>query len=236
MDVIALSDLHGYLPKIESDFDLMLIPGDICPVWNHHREFQFNWLKSDFSEWVKNLPFKNEYSKVVFCGGNHDLVLESISKSKINEILDQLDGRLVYLDNEEYVFKCPVDGEMKEYRIFATPYCKKFGNWAFMRDAKKLEQYYSFIPDGLDFLMSHDSPDFPPIGVITEGAHKGVQAGNPQLAKAIFDKKPKWCIFGHIHSGTHECRVIDGTVLSNVALLNEDYEPTYPILTINYQK
>ena len=233
MKVIAMSDLHGYLPVVDEKFDLMLIPGDVCPVWNHRREFQFNWLKTEFSEWIKSLPFNDENSKVILCGGNHDMVLESISKQKLSEIIEPLEGRLVYLDNEEYVFKLGED----EYRIFATPYCKMFGNWAFMRYPSKLEQYYSFIPEGLDFLMSHDSPDFPPIGVITEGAYRGTHAGNPQLARAIFEKKPKWCVFGHIHSGTHEVRVIDGiTNLSNVSLLNENYDPTYGMLKIDYHR
>ena len=107
-----------------------------------------------------------------------------------------------------------------------------------MREPEKLEQYYSFIPEGLDFLMSHDSPQFPPIGVITEGHYKGIDAGNPQLAAAILEKKPKWCIFGHIHSGTHEIYVLpeNGIHLANVAMLNEKYELAYSELIINYKK
>ena len=238
MKVIAMSDLHGILPVVDEKFDLMLLPGDICPVWNHRREFQYNWLLTDFVDWVKLLPFKNEYSKVIFCGGNHDLKLEGISKDEISKILDKAEGRLVYLDNEEYIFEHHFDDGIIECRIFATPYCKQFGNWAFMRSPEALERYYSFIPEGLDFLMSHDSPDFPPIGVITEGTYKGIHAGNPQLAKAILEKKPKWCVFGHIHSGTHNVQVLveEGINLTNVALLNEEYEPAYEKLVIEYQK
>lgn len=238
MKVVCMSDLHGTLPLLTENFDLLLLPGDVCPVWNHRREFQLNWLKAEFTEWIKNLPYKDENSKVILCAGNHDFVFENISKAKLNSFIGPLSDRLVYLDNEEYVFEHKEDGEIKKYRIFATPYCKQFGGWAFMREPEKLEQYYSFIPEGLDFLMSHDSPQFPPIGVITEGHYKGIDAGNPQLAAAILEKKPKWCVFGHIHSGTHEINVLpeSGIHLANVAMLNEAYELAYSELIIEYKK
>ena len=34
------SDLHGYLPEITKEFDLLLICGDVCPAHDHYYAFQ----------------------------------------------------------------------------------------------------------------------------------------------------------------------------------------------------
>ena len=74
--VIGISDLHGYLPPITEEFDLLLIGGDICPAHSHYYYFQRMWLATDFVKWVSELPYKDEWSKVIFIGGNHDEYLD----------------------------------------------------------------------------------------------------------------------------------------------------------------
>lgn len=218
MNLIALSDLHGSLIKVKEPFDLMLIAGDVCPVYCHRREFQAEWLKDEFVEWVMSLPFKDEGSKVVMVAGNHDFVLESWTQKKIDEWVSLFNDRLIYLNNTEYVFKC----NEKEYKIFGTPYCKVFGNWAFMRE--DLDYYYKHIPQGLDFLISHDAADINGLGMIAEGHHAGTNAGNKVLAKYLLESKPKYYFCGHIHSGNHELTDIgNGTKAANVAILDERY-------------
>ena len=240
MKVIAFSDTHGVPPKITDEFDLMLIGGDVCPVWNHNRQYQFGWLVTEFAAWVNCLPFKDEYSKVILCAGNHDFIFESAKKSMLEEFLRSINNeRLVYLNNEEYDFKCPdTNGEVKTYKIFATPYCKIFGRWAFMRDGEKLEKYYSLIPENVDFLLSHDAPAIPPYGIIRKGTYSGVDAGNKFLAEAIYNKKPKFALHGHIHSSSHELSEIEncGAKIACVAIMDEDYNPTYDPLIIDYEK
>ena len=76
MKIIVASDLHGFLPRIEEPFDLLLLPGDLCPVWNHNRTYQWEWLTHEFVDWIKSLPFRDAFSRVVVCAGNHDLCLE----------------------------------------------------------------------------------------------------------------------------------------------------------------
>lgn len=72
LDVLVISDTHGYLPKIETPFDLLLICGDISPAHDHYYVYQINWFQHEFADWINTLPFKNEWSKVVLTGGNHD--------------------------------------------------------------------------------------------------------------------------------------------------------------------
>lgn len=49
MKVIAFSDPHGILPEIKTAFDLMFICGDICPVDNHYRDWQREWMENHFT-------------------------------------------------------------------------------------------------------------------------------------------------------------------------------------------
>ena len=62
MKVVATSDLHGTLPPIPA-CDLLLIAGDVCPVWDHKLFFQDIWLRTTFTDWLRAQPAK----KIVAC-------------------------------------------------------------------------------------------------------------------------------------------------------------------------
>ena len=238
MKVIVFSDAHGILPKIDTEFDLMLICGDICPVDDHRLQWQKEWLSYNFTEWINALPFKDERSRVVFIGGNHDIYLSQAPYSSIhNRILSKCNSRLVYLCNEEYTFFHFNGTEIKKYRIFGTPYCKIFGNWAFMHDDEYLNEKFSEIPANLDFLITHDPPNINDCGTIlqkTRWSDGTKQAGNDILVKHIFETKPKYVFSGHIHSGNHELtEFADNCKIANVSLLNEFYNPVYKPLILD---
>ena len=55
MNVVAISDLHGFLPETPP-CDLLLIAGDVCPVWNHRWQFQRKWLREVFGPWLEAQP------------------------------------------------------------------------------------------------------------------------------------------------------------------------------------
>lgn len=234
--IIALSDLHGNLPVIKEDFDLMLICGDICPAHDHFNWYQREWLSTTFVEWVLGLPFKDKASKVIFIGGNHDRYLDEEPNpnqgysSIYTDIIKPCGGRLVYLEDDEYIFeKETEDGKIESLKIYGTPWCKIFGRWWFMREDRKLEQLYDNIPEGLDILMTHDAPAIQGHGVIRMGPWKGEDAGNKILAKAIKQKEPKLVLYGHIHSSSHTLTKMykKNTKLRCVSLLDEEYYPSY---------
>lgn len=231
MKVIVTSDLHGYLPEIKEEFDLLLICGDICPVWEPHNIVtQYNFLMETFNVWINNLPYRDVMSRVVMIAGNHDFVFQNITKTKLNKFLNTVNNRLVYLNNEEYEH-ISYEGT---FRIFGTPYCKVFGNWAFMRE--NLEKYYEPIPEGLDILLSHDAADINGLGLITSGRQKGVNAGNKILAEYIRNRKPRYYFCGHIHSGNHTLKAIDGTQMANVSYVDEHYDTTFKPLIMEITK
>lgn len=235
MKTIIMSDLHGELPKIKESFDLLLICGDVCPVWNHLRTYQWEWLNNEFVDWVNLLPYKDDrFSQVVMIAGNHDFIFEGLGKRKKEDWLKKMNGKLVYLDNEEYTFTYFSNNPPQEYRIFGSPYCKVFGNWAFMRE--DLDKYYSMIPEGLDFLITHDAADIDGLGMINDKPWKGVNAGNTVLAEYVKKVKPKFYFCGHIHSGRHEIeKTEEGVVNANVSIMDESYDPVNDPLILDIE-
>lgn len=170
MRIVIISDLHGYLPEIPR-CDLLLICGDICPVENHNVLFQQEWLATKFVEWI------NRYApdiEVVFIAGNHDKVFERYP------LPDETAKVATYLQDSS----C----EVKDLKIYGTPWSQKIGKWAFSLGEKKLgnpnftldqdgdkhrinyhyvqagytlENRFALIPDDTDILLTH----IPPWGV-----------------------------------------------------------------------
>lgn len=234
MKVKVFSDSHGYLPKIIEEFDLLLIAGDITPaLWGYYsKSVQWDWLLDEFKTWIDSLPYRTSWSKVYIVPGNHDKVFENLSEPERLELEMKLGGRCKLLIHEEVVFaEVKENGDLQEYRIFGTPYCKMFGNWAFMRYDSFLAERFSEIPNGLDFLVTHDPPTLNDMGKITQGRQKGKEAGNELLSKRILEVKPKFVFSGHIHSGNHNLEEVEGIKMANVAYVDENYEPVNNILT-----
>ena len=124
MKICAISDTHGYLPDIKP-CDILLICGDISPL-NYQRSIPLmnDWIDCEFTEWVKNLPCE----KVVFIAGNHDLFLERTPKEIIRDNLSILtNNKAKYLEDDYYDY---LSDTGKIYRIYGTPACRIFGNWA----------------------------------------------------------------------------------------------------------
>ena len=228
LKILVASDFHGFLPNVGKEpFDFFFICGDICPATNHSYTYQYEWIRTVFVEWIKSLPYKDEYSKVIMTWGNHDFIGHNVMGKDIENLCD---GRLIILKNVtcNVFYKCG-DGE-KRISIFGTPWCKIFFNWAFMAGNEKLDKYYSECPNGVDVFISHDSPTLNGLGTITSGPNRGTDAGNTVLDKCIEEKKPKFFFSGHIHSGNHTFEKIGETWMANVCLVDENYEPRPYIL------
>lgn len=238
LKILATSDFHGHLPEITTPFDLLLICGDICPAHDHYYAYQINWFQHTFANWINKLPFKNEWSKVVMVGGNHDFFLERLSSlsAEIRCFNITTNNKVVILKNEEYDYEYLSDDGIKTLKIFGTPYCHIFGNWAFMISDESLEKYYSFVPDNCDIFISHDSPSTNGLGTINEGWNKGTDAGNIPLTNILKEKKPKYFFSGHIHTGNHNFEKIDNTWMANVSYINEGYRVAFPVLEFEIDK
>ena len=225
LKIVAVSDLHGYLPEITEPADIMLIAGDTIPL-----EIQFNkpksktWLETEFAYWIKSLPV----DKVYMVAGNHDAWFEGTSPVNLGILKMACDFKLIYLENNWVIHR----HEGQEYKIFGNPYCHIFGNWPFMRTDEYMEEKFKSIPNEIDIIISHD----PPYGIgqvdqilqtIRWSNHHLEHVGNPPLAKRLSEIKFKLLVCGHIHSGDHEPFEFNGGKVVNVSIMNEAYNPTY---------
>lgn len=77
-----------------------------------------------------------------------------------------------------------------------------------------------FIPDNVDVLVTHE----PPAMILDES--QGIHWGNAFLKKRIYEVKPRYHLFGHVH-GAGGIETYDGIVFSNAALLDGFYQLIY---------
>ena len=227
MKVCAVSDLHGDLIDIKP-CDLVLICGDSVPLnVQSSTNRTKKWYKEKFTKWAENLPCE----KVIFIAGNHELGFKG--HQIIYESLFPTSNKITYLCHKEYVFT----HNGKDYRIFGTPYCKKFGNWAFMYPDDVLKQIFNEIPEGLDILITHDQPyEYGDI-LLQEDCPwaDGNHIGNKPLLEAILEKQPRFQFNGHLHSCSHEKIMIGNTVHYNVSMKDEKYNIVYEPLYLEIE-
>ena len=223
--VVAISDLHGYLPEIP-ECDLLCICGDLVPlnVQANSRKTR-KWLTEEFKPWCESLPCH----KVLFIAGNHDIYFENLDFMKAQF---PKDDKVTYLFNEEYKYQSK---NGKIYSIFGTPYCQIFGNWAFMLPSKELEKAYSKIPENLDILMTHDAPFGISDILLQKEYYTGEHIGNKPLAKAILQKAPKIVCHGHLHSTSREFEELGYSKVVNCSIKDEHYNPLYEPLYLDIE-
>lgn len=232
MKVAVISDLHGHLPIYPSPYwegieecELLLICGDILPLHCQSKMIESRlWLIDEFKPWAASLPVE----QVFFIAGNHDFWFER-NDLTAHQIFSSHD-KVRYLKNEYADYISTQDA--KVYRIFGTPYCHIFGNWAFMRDEETLTKKFNQIPGNVDILLSHDAP-YGTSDICFEGfsASKG-HIGCPELRDAIIASKPKYNFHGHLHSANHGEEILGETKVYNTSILNEQYSLVYEPLMI----
>ena len=218
MKICAISDLHGHLPEIDS-CDLVLICGDIVSL----RSQQYpksckKWYTKVFQPWVDSLPC----DKVLFIPGNHEVGVEG-HEEEYKKLFGPHDkATVLFHESYEYLGN---DGET--YKIFGTPYCKIFGNWAYMRTNSDLKEKFSEIPEGLDILLTHDAPFGVSDILLQDGYYTGEHIGNKPLAEAILQKAPKIVCHGHLHSTSREFEELGYSKVINCSIKDEHYNPIY---------
>ena len=225
MKVCVTSDLHGYLPEIEP-CELLLICGDIVSL-KHQRYSKSckQWYTKVFQPWIDSLPC----DKVLFIPGNHEVGVEG-HEDEYRKLFSPTNKATILLhDYYEYLSN---DGIV--YKIFGTPYCKIFGNWAFMRTNSDLKEKFSEIPEGLDILLTHDvAYGYADQSLQDIGYGTDTHFGTVELRDAILEKKPKYHFSGHIHTADHNLIMIGDTKHYNVSYLDEKYTPVFKPLYLD---
>lgn len=227
--ICIMSDLHGYLPEVEP-CELLLICGDIVPLEYQGSYNKTNkWFNKTFRDWTEQIDCK----KILFIAGNHELRVENHTDKY--RILFPEHNKATYLKDSKYIYE---GSDGKSYSIYGTPWCKVFGNWAFMATDDKLEEIYSKIPKDLDILITHDQPYGYGDVLLQKDCPwaNGEHIGNKMLLEAINKRCPRYQFNGHLHSCSHEAIDIDGTIHYNVSLKDEKYQPVYEPLYLDVDK
>lgn len=203
MRIVATSDWHGEFPRDLPDGDVLVVAGDLLPVWDHNRQFQSRWIMSDLLPHLYSLP----YDRVICIAGNHDFVFQDTRK------FDKLfHDKVVYLRDEEYEF----DG----VKFWGSPYSVSFGDWAFMKRDKDLAEKWATIPNDTDVLIIHG----PPYGLCDKAKWGDVHVGSRTLTERIIQLNAQLLITGHIHEA-YGIDNVGKTVVANVSFRDVDYQP-----------
>lgn len=228
MRICVISDLHGYLPIIEP-CEILLICGDISPLRMQKNLPQCEkWLKTTFAEWIKELPCE----QVFLVAGNHDYTIENRGYTWITSVITEpTDGKVIYLENNHTDY---LSDDGKVYRIWGTPCCHIFGNWAFMYPDDKLKELYSSMPYDCDIVISHDAP-YGCSDILLQDVPWNTKKhiGNKPLAQAVIDIQPKYLFHGHLHSTSREFELLGNSKVINCSILDEYYKNVYDPIVLN---
>ncbi len=237
LKVVALSDMHGYLPKIKRGSEVMLIAGDIVPLSiQGYNKISQEWVLDEFCEWAMKQPV----DKVFVIPGNHDWGLY-IDDPEFAE----LSAKLLTQSYNKVILSKDNIHNYKGLRIVTSPWCKQFYNWAYMlSDAELTKKFNGLLEKNenklVDILLTHDAPygasdqllESTAWNPITPGPH----IGNKPLADFVKQLKPSYHFHGHLHSTNHEKEMLGDTTIYNVSIVSEAYEAIYPPLYLTITK
>lgn len=240
MIITALSDIHGKglktltLPKA----DVACICGDIMPLnIQRKRKESIIWLVEKFILWCDNQPV----DKIFFIPGNHDFIFEDIRMEFVEQGIcptgHQIMNRIYYYYNMGDVLGDVYGGchkasllmdEACEYnglKFYGSPWCPDLHNWAFYGESEYIYRQFSQMSPDIDILLTHCAPKIDIYGTVLQSDVFNTMHdyGCQELADIIKEKKPKFNIFGHVHTGCHKLQKIDDTYFCNVSLLDENY-------------
>lgn len=231
MRIVALSDLHGYLPKIPP-CDLLIIAGDICPdrfgpvLAMHEPDQQKAWFNRKVRPWLAKAPATHK----ILTWGNHDWCGEACSFRHDMAPEASTSEFQILVDEATHV---PTGVASFSVSVWGTPWSNQFMDWAFMKEPPDLARIYASIPDGIDILVSHQPPFGHGDRNIDVDSGRVQHLGSRELLAAIGRVRPKLVICGHIHDG-HGRYEYDRVAIHNVCIVDERYRLVHDPTVIEF--
>ena len=145
MRITVISDTHDrhYLLNSLPECDILIHAGDILMTSRKYSRAGAYENFQNFNEWLGQQPARHK----IIIGGNHDKLLQKLSKSELNELF----SNGTYLCNELL--------EIEGLRIFGTPLSRgDSGNQAFQSKefATATQNILSqYTPGSIDILITH---------------------------------------------------------------------------------
>ena len=205
MKLCMISDTHEKHRQLK-------IPN--CDVLIHAGDISFRGdleVLKDFNAWLEELQIDGIINEAIVIAGNHDLTLEDIPDAARPCLSD-----CIYLEDEAVSV---YDGSDKEWKIYGSPWSKRFFDWGFNADEPDLAKHLVKAPFDTEILITHG----PPLGFLDinrEGEHCGSKA----LYDFIMDRQPKLVVCGHIHEG-YGLAFIENTLVVNASTCTREYKP-----------
>lgn len=217
--ITAISDTHGKHKQITSALpggDILLHSGDISSM-GHNQEI------TDFCKWFDGI---NNYDLKVFIAGNHDYGFQN----RADEVMEIVNSykTIDYLQDDWIGFQ---KDDLKEIRIWGSPWQPEFYSWAFNlpRNGKELEEKWKKVADNTDILLTH-GPAWGYVDVVV-GEYENL--GCEKLIQRITELELDIHICGHIHTG-YGYQTDGKTHFINASVLDERYLFTQPPMTFDY--
>jgi len=110
-----------------------------------------------------------------------------------------------------------------EVSVWATPWSNPFMRWAFMKRPSDLERVYAAIPEGIDILVSHQTPLYHGDRTFNLDSGRVEYVGSRELLDAIERVRPRIVICGHVHGGFGRYEH-QGVLIYNVSAVDERYQ------------
>lgn len=206
--ILLTSDIHssGFKDIDPSDSDLVIIAGDLMGAGTDSDDAGEAFLEKVFFPWCE----AHSSVPIVITPGNHDKYLFRRWADK---------RPIDWPKNVHYLIDrpCTIDG----LKMYGTPWCLKARPGRFEGTDEELAERFSRIPAGLDILISH-TPPYVPGSEIDKPDHKITHEGSKELTEELLKKKPRLCICGHVHGGSHEPVKLGDTKILNVARVHKD--------------
>jgi Icc-related predicted phosphoesterase len=225
MKIVAISDIHGYIPESIPECDVLCISGDIVPLEVQRGiEKSSNWLMNIFHPKLSEMPCKH----VVMTWGNHDFIGCVLYKAghsgeEQTEMLFGVDSKCHILIDESV--------DIEGVKFYGTPWIPELSGWAFYNTSENLKETFEKIPEDIDVLLTHCPPKIGTQGVVLQKCWNHMRDfGCTELYNALCSKKfekPLYVLSGHIHTGNHKIEEYDGIKYVNVSLKDEEYMVSY---------
>lgn len=175
MKIALFSDTHALHGQIKiPDADILIFAGDMT----HCRTARD---VSNFNSFLGCLPHKHK----IVVGGNHD---HRLARDPVKAKVQFTEA--VYLLDEFIVISGITIYGAPWQPLFNARACDAFA----LPRGKALKEKWDMIPPGVNILVTHT----PPAGILDQDGP--VSHGCSDLAAAVDLLKPKYHIFGHMHS------------------------------------
>jgi calcineurin-like phosphoesterase family protein len=222
MKIVCISDTHTYGQHIAvPDGDVLVHSGD------HTFEGTYREVHAAL-KWIDSLPHAHK----VIIAGNHDFYFDERfptghlfrhwvidRKGTVAELLAEFPS-ITYLQDSSTT----IDG----VKFYGAPWQPAFYQWAFNFPENdfgvEARMTWAKIPDDTDVLLTHG----PPRGILDlVTQHGDDRAGCVELRKRIDElSNLKLHVFGHLHSGYGQAKVLGGPTFVNACINTIEYQPT----------